>query len=77
MTVSHSGLLLPDVGAEPARTTTSIVPVPPRMSSMARVIEAVTMPPAPFMVNAGPFHALLLTSDALPSLILSAAAWAG
>ncbi|MCZ0983571.1 hypothetical protein O1L60_43040 [Streptomyces diastatochromogenes] len=44
---------------------------------MARVIEAVTMPPAPFMVKAGPFHALLLTSAVLPSLILSAAAWAG
>ncbi|MFD9240795.1 hypothetical protein ACFV0D_02425 [Streptomyces sp. NPDC059556] len=54
--MSHSGVLLPEVGADPARTTSSMLPEPPRISSMALFMEAGTTAPAPFIVNAGPFR---------------------
>src|SRR5690349_4505590 len=75
--VSHSGVLLPDVGAEPASTTTSRLPVLPRIASIALVMEPPTTLPAPFMVKAGPDQLDRLTSDALPRRMRSAEAWAG
>ncbi|XUM02137.1 hypothetical protein ACQ86F_00320 [Streptomyces venezuelae ATCC 10712] len=69
-------MALPDVGADPARTTTSMVPVPPLMSVMARPMDAGTTAPEPFMVKAGPFQDARLTSEALPSRILFAPACA-
>ncbi|MFF4006556.1 hypothetical protein [Streptomyces sp. NPDC001717] len=50
VTVSHSGVLLPLMGVDPARTTMSRAPVPHRMSSIARLVEPGTTAPAPFMV---------------------------
>lgn len=66
MAASHSGVALPEVGAEPASTTTSRLPVPPRTASMAADIEPGMILPSPFMVKAGPCHDVRLTSEPLP-----------
>ncbi|MFH9727083.1 hypothetical protein ACH4M4_29575 [Streptomyces sp. NPDC017254] len=43
---------------------------------MALFMDAGTTAPAPFIVKAGPFHEVRLTSAAEPSRTRSAAAWA-